>query len=98
VILDLVLASSKDRGLRDEVYEYARESRLGVEAAWLEVRVRPWCTGGQGGKSPVADHQRGAWLFGARAVAARRENCYARCSMIWKVILYGHLKGLKESS
>jgi len=37
VVLDLVLASGKNRELRGQVYGHARESRLGVEQAWLEV-------------------------------------------------------------
>src|ERR1700741_2799422 len=37
VILDLVLSGGKHRALRDRIYGHARENRLAVEEAWLEV-------------------------------------------------------------
>lgn len=97
VILDLVLASSKDRGLRDEVYQYARESRLGVEAAWLEVL----CAHG----IPPAKAEKILWLtisivrgFSVRALWQRDEKLFRTLLDEWKLILYGHLKSLKEST
>ncbi|MDB5976528.1 MAG: TetR/AcrR family transcriptional regulator [Nevskia sp.] len=97
VILDLVLASSKDRGLRDEVYQYARESRLGVEAAWLEVLCKH-------GIAP-AKAEKILWLtisivrgFSVRALWQRDEKLFRALLDEWKVILYGHLSGLKGST
>ena len=96
VILDLVLASSKDRGLRDQVYRYTRESRLGVEAAWLEVL----CAHGV----PPAKAEKALWLtisivrgFSVRALWQRDEKLFRALLDEWKLILYGHLKSLKES-
>ena len=94
VILDLVLASTKDRGLRDQVYQYARESRLGVEAAWLEVL----CAHGV----PPVKAEKALWLtisivrgFSVRALWQRDEKLFRALLDEWKLILYGHLKGLK---
>jgi AcrR family transcriptional regulator len=97
VILDLVLASSKDRGLRDEVYQYARESRLGVEAAWLDVL----CAHGLS----TDKAEKILWLtisvvrgFSVRALWQRDEQLFRALLDEWKVILYGHLNGLKGNS
>jgi len=94
VILDLVLASSKDRSLRDRVYQYTRESRLGVEAAWLEVL----CAHGV----PAAKAEKVLWLtisivrgFSVRALWQRDEELFRALLDEWKVILYGHLNSLK---
>lgn len=41
VLLDLVLSGGKNQNFRDRVYDLARAYRLPVEAAWLQVLVRP---------------------------------------------------------
>jgi AcrR family transcriptional regulator len=91
VILDLVLASTKDRGLRDQVYGFARESRLGVEQAWLDVLC--------GHGIPPAKAEKILWLtisivrgFSVRALWQRDEKLFRSLLDEWKVILYGHLK------
>ncbi len=96
VILDLVLASSKDRGLRDQVYQYARDSRLGVEAAWLEVL----CAHG----IPPAKAEKVLWLtisivrgFSVRALWQRDEKLFRDLLDEWKLILCGHLNSLNGS-
>ena len=97
VILDLVLASSKDRSLREQVYRYTRESRLGVEAAWLEVLC------GQG--LPRDKAEKVLWLtisivrgFSVRALWQRDEVLFRSLLDEWKVILYGHLNALKGNT
>jgi AcrR family transcriptional regulator len=91
VILDLVLASTKDRGLRDQVYRYARESRLGVEQAWLDVLC--------GHGIPPAKAEKILWLtisivrgFSVRALWQRDETLFRALLDEWKMILYAHLK------
>ena len=91
VVLDLVLASTKDRSLRDKVYGYARESRFGVEAAWLEVL----CERG----IPRAKAENVLWLtisivrgFSVRALWQRDDKRFRELLDEWKLILAGHLK------
>jgi AcrR family transcriptional regulator len=93
IILDLVLASTKDRGLREKVYGYARESRLGVEAAWLEVL----CDRG----IPREKATRVLWLtisivrgLAIRALWQRDEKLFRALLDEWKTILAGHLKNI----
>ncbi|TDU31922.1 TetR family transcriptional regulator [Panacagrimonas perspica] len=93
-ILDLVLAGSKDRGLRDQIYAYTRGSRLGVEAAWLEVLCE------QG--IPRAKAEKILWLtisivrgFSVRALWQRDDQLFRSILDEWKLILTGHLKNLK---
>jgi hypothetical protein len=97
VILDLVLASTKDRNLRQQVYQQARESRLGVESAWLEVL----CNYG----IPVEKAEKVLWLtisivrgFSVRALWQRDEKLF-RCLLDeWKTIIYAHLGGTMEKT
>lgn len=92
VILDLVLASTKDRSLRDKVYGYTRESRMGVEAAWLDVL----CERGV----PRAKAEKVLWLtisivrgFSVRALWQRDDARFRELLDEWKLILAGHLRG-----
>jgi AcrR family transcriptional regulator len=93
-VLDLVLAGSKDRALRDKVYAYTRESRLGVEAAWLDVLCE------QG--IPRAKAEKLLWLtisivrgFSVRALWQRDDARFRELLDEWKLILAGHLQSLK---
>ncbi len=93
VILDLVLASTKDRSLRDKVYGYTRESRVGVEAAWLDVL----CERGV----PPAKAEKVLWLtisivrgFSVRALWQRDDERFRELLDEWKLILAGHLKSI----
>ncbi len=97
VILDLVLASTKDRSLRDKVYGYTRESRVGVEAAWLDVL----CERGVS----RAKAEKILWLtisivrgFSVRALWQRDDDRFRELLDEWKLILAGHLKTLKGES
>lgn len=90
VILDLVLAGSKDRGLRDQIYAYSRENRLGVEDAWLEVL----CEHGV----PRDKARTILWLtisivrgFAVRALWQRDEKLFRSLLDEWKLILADHL-------
>lgn len=96
VILDLVLAGSKDRGLRDQIYGYSRENRLGVEEAWLVVL----CEQGL----PRAKAEKILWLtisivrgFAVRALWQRDKKLFRALLDEWKLILADHLKTLKGS-
>lgn len=93
-ILDLVLAGSKDRALRDQIYGYTRDSRLGVEAAWIEVL----CESGL----PREKAENVLWLtiglvrgFAVRALWQRDEKKFRELLDEWKLILAGHLKNSK---
>ena len=97
VILDLVLASTKERGLRDEVYGFARASRLDVEAAWLELL----CDSGL----PRDKASKLLWLtisivrgFSVRALWQRDEKLFRELLDEWKLILAGHLRGLGQQA
>ena len=92
-ILDLVLAGSKDRALRDRIYGYARESRLGVESAWLEVL----CEAGV----PRAKAEKVLWLtisivrgFSVRALWQKDDALFRELLDEWKRSLASHLRGL----
>ena len=94
VMLDLVLAGSKDRVLRDRIYGYTRESRLGVEQAWLDVL----CEQGL----PPAKAEKLLWLtvsivrgLAVRALWQRDEKLFRELLDEWKLILSGHLKTIK---
>lgn len=94
-ILDLVLAGGKDRALRDKIYGYTRESRLGVEQAWLEVL----CEAGL----PRAKAEKVLWLtisivrgLAVRALWQRDDALFRSLLDEWKLILAGHLQTLKE--
>lgn len=91
VVLDLVLAGSKDRGLRDKIYGYSRENRLGVEEAWLNVL----CEHGL----PRSKAEKILWLtisivrgFAVRALWQRDEKLFRSLLDEWKLILSDHLK------
>ena len=94
VVLDLVLAGSKDRALRDEIYAFTRESRLGVEGAWIDVL----CARGL----PREKAEKVLWLtvsiirgFAVRALWQKDEAWFRSLLDEWKMILAGHLKNLK---
>lgn len=93
-ILDLVLAGSKDRALRKKIYAYTRDSRLGVEAAWLDVL----CESGL----PRVKAETVLWLtisvvrgFAVRALWQRDDARFRGLLDEWKLILAGHFKNLK---
>jgi AcrR family transcriptional regulator len=95
VLLDLVLAGSKDRSLRERIYGYTRESRLGVEAAWLDVL----CERGL----PRAKAEKVLWLtvsivrgLAVRALWQRDDAKFRELLDEWKLILAGHLQSLKD--
>lgn len=97
VILDLVLASTKDRDLRQRVYQYARETRLAVEDAWLKVL----CAHG----IPAQTAETVLWLtisivrgFSVRALWQRDEKLFRHLLDAWKSIIYAHLKLNEEKS
>jgi AcrR family transcriptional regulator len=97
VILDLVLASTKDRNLRQQVYQYARESRLAVEEAWLEVL----CAYGV----PKAKAEKVLWLtisivrgFSVRALWQRDEKLFRGLLDEWKTIIYAHLRDTRSTA
>lgn len=92
VILDLVLASTKDRNLRQKVYQYARESRLAVEQAWLDVLIAHGV--------PAQKAEKVLWLtisivrgFSVRALWQRDEKLFRSLLDEWKTIIYAHLAG-----
>lgn len=93
VILDLVLASTKDRGLRSEVLDHARDNRLAVEAAWSDVLFE------QGLPRPQAEKVvlltisivRG---FSVRALWQGDKDLFRSLLDEWKLILAGHIKTL----
>lgn len=94
IILDLVLAGSKDRALRDRIYGYTRESRLGVEEAWLELL----CQEGL----PREKAEKVLWLtisivrgLSVRALWQRDDALFRQLLDEWKAILAGHIQGLK---
>lgn len=93
-VLDLVLAGSKDRALREQVYAYTRDSRLGVEAAWLDVL----CERG----IPRDKAEKILWLtisivrgFSVRALWQRDDARFRELLDEWKLILSSHLRSLK---
>jgi AcrR family transcriptional regulator len=97
IVLDLVLSSTKDRGLRDKVYGYTRESRLGVEAAWLTVL----CDRGL----PRDKATKVLWLtisivrgLAMRALWQRDEKFFRVLLDEWKSILAGHLKEIAKGT
>lgn len=94
-ILDLVLAGSKDRALRDKIYGFTRASRLGVEAVWLDLL----CEHGL----PRDKAEKVLWLtisivrgLSVRALWQRDDALFRKLLDEWKVILAGHLQGLKK--
>jgi len=97
VILDLVLASTKDRNLRQKVYQYARESRLAVEQAWLGVLLSHGVPEEKAGKV--------LWLtisivrgFSVRALWQRDEKLFRSLLDEWKTIIYAHLGNAGETT
>lgn len=91
VVLDLVLAGSKSRGLRDQIYAHARESRLGVEEAWLGLLVEHGV--------PRAKAEKVLWLtislirgLAVRALWQRDEALFKSLLDEWKLIVAEHLR------
>lgn len=94
-VLDLVLAGSKDRALRDRIYSYTRESRLGVEAAWLRLLVERGL--------PQKKAEKVLWLtisivrgFSVRALWQRDDALFREMLDEWKLILAGHLQSIRK--
>lgn len=94
VILDLVLASTKDRGLRDQVYRYTRESRLAVEAAWLEVLLAHGIPR-EKAESTLALTISIIRGFAVRALWQRDEKLFRSLLDEWKRMVYRYLGTLK---
>jgi AcrR family transcriptional regulator len=94
-ILDLVIAGSKDKSLRDKVYAYSRESRLAVEAEWMEVL----CERGV----PRQTAETILWLtisiirgFSVRALWQRDEALFRRLIDEWKQMVFTQVKELRR--
>ena len=95
--LDLVLAGSKDRALRDKIYGYTRESRLAVENAWLRVLVERGL--------PEKKAKKLLWLtisivrgLSVRALWQRDDALFRELLDEWKLILAGHLESLNKET
>ena len=93
VVLDLVLAGSKSRAIRDRIYEHARSNRLGVEDAWLALLVAKGV--------PKESAEKVLWLtisvvrgFAVRALWQQDDKLFRSLLDEWKVIIAGHLKTL----
>lgn len=91
VILDLVLASTKDRNLRQQIYQQTRESRLAVEQAWLDVLVAHGI--------PKEKAEKVLWItisivrgFSVRALWQNDEQLFRSILDEWKTIIYAHLR------
>lgn len=96
IILDLVLAGSKDRSLRDDIYNFTRESRLGVEAAWLEVLCESDLPRDKASKvlALTTSIVRG---FAVRALWQHDDQLFTELLEEWKTILAHHLTRLRNS-
>jgi AcrR family transcriptional regulator len=97
VILDLVLASTKDRNLRQQVYQHTRESRLALELAWLDVLVAHGI--------PKEKAEKVLWItisivrgFSVRALWQRDEKLFRSILDEWKAIIYAHLGSVMEKT
>jgi len=95
VVLDLVLAGSKSRAIRDQIYAHARSSRLGVEQAWLELLVARGV--------PREKAEKVLWLtisvvrgFAVRALWQQDEALFRSLLAEWKLIVSGHLAALSS--
>lgn len=96
-VLDLVLAGSKDQALREQIYAHTRASRLGVEAAWLDVLCE------HGIARDKAESL--LWLtvsvvrgFSVRALWQRDDARFRELLDDWKQILASHLQSLKADT
>ncbi len=94
VMLDLVLAGSKDRALREAIYADTRDSRLAVEQGWVEVLIE------EGVPRDTADKV--VWItvslvrgFAVRALWQRDEALFRSVLDEWKLILASHFKVMK---
>jgi AcrR family transcriptional regulator len=97
VILDLVLAGSKSRGLRDRILAQARENRLGVEDVWLNVLAE------RGVPRVKAEKlvQLTVGIVRGLAVRALWQNdpeLFKSLLDEWKLIVAGHLKSLQATA
>ncbi len=95
VVLDLVLAGSKSRAMRDRILEHARTNRLGVEDAWLALLVAKGV--------PQEKAEKLLWLtisvirgFAVRALWQQDEALFRSLLVEWKLIIAGHLAALKN--
>lgn len=93
VVLDLVIAAGKNRGLRDKVFASARQSRVGVEDAWIEVL----CARGLDEKKA----HKVVWItisivrgFAVRTFWQNDDALFRSVLDEWKLILADHLKTL----
>lgn len=97
VILDLVLAGSKSRGLRDRILAQARENRLGVEDVWLNVLVE------RGVPRPKAEKLVMLTVGIVRGLAVRAlwqndPELFKSLLDEWKLIVAGHLRSLTATA
>lgn len=97
VVLDLVLAGSKSRAMRDRIYEHARTNRLGVEDAWLALLIAKGV--------PPDKAEKVLWLtisvirgFAVRALWQQDDALFRSLLDEWKLIIVGHLQALKNTS
>ncbi len=97
VVLDLVLAGSKSRGMRDRIYEHAKRNRLGVEDAWLDLLVAKGVPRDKAEKVLMLTISviRG---FAVRALWQQDETLFRSLLAEWKLIIGGHLAALKNKS
>ena len=91
VVLDLVLAGSKDRSLKEQIYGHARSSRLDVEDAWLALLVARGV--------PKDKAEKIMWLtisvirgLAVRALWQKDDGLFKSLLDEWKLIVVGHLK------
>ena len=97
VVLDLVLAGSKSRAMRDRIYEHAKKNRLGVEEAWLELLVAKGVPRDKAEKVLMLTISviRG---FAVRALWQQDETLFRSLLAEWKLIIAGHLATLTQQS
>lgn len=96
VILDLVLAGTKERSLRDKIYGSARENRWSVEKKWVKVLCDRRLS------SETAEKV--VWLtisvvrgLSVRALWQRDEELFDNLLDEWKRILASYLKTLEPN-
>ena len=91
IVLDLVLAGTKERSLREKIYAYARENRLSVEESWVKVL--------RDHDIPSETAEKVVWLtismvrgLSVRALWQRDEQLFRGLLDEWKQILASYLK------
>tara|TARA_R110000787_G_scaffold25236_4_gene70962 strand:- start:3254 stop:3943 length:690 start_codon:yes stop_codon:yes gene_type:complete len=95
VILDLVLASTKERGLRDEVLGHTRTNRLALEQTWVEVFEERGIERARAQKIVMLTTSivRG---FAVRALWQNDEALFRDLLDEWKTILGSHLNTISK--